>query len=301
MATHRLPTPGSDNGTWGDILNDFLVQAHNSDGSLQDGIITDAKISSSAAIAKTKLAPSVQTSLTAADNAAPKPGAGVDGKIIKWNNTSGQLEDASAALNATYAPIPSRGTLAARPAATGSKSRYTATDVNGGTEYEDSASGVWSQITSGLTVKGTELAVWSTTSDTAFNVSSTLWQDVSGATITIPAGSAYRLVLDWSVAIARGTVGAGGKPNAQVRIVDVATSTVVYLYDFWQPTFSGQTSETWLSGGLHSEIPTKTALGSDTAVKLQVSLLTTANSSLGSVSLYNVFGNRATRLAAISA
>jgi len=31
----RLPIPGSDDGSWGDILNDFLSQAHNSDGSLK--------------------------------------------------------------------------------------------------------------------------------------------------------------------------------------------------------------------------------------------------------------------------
>ncbi len=31
----RLPTPGSDDGTWGNILNDFLNQAHNTDGSLK--------------------------------------------------------------------------------------------------------------------------------------------------------------------------------------------------------------------------------------------------------------------------
>lgn len=29
----RLPVPGSDENTWGDILNDFLGQEHNSDGS----------------------------------------------------------------------------------------------------------------------------------------------------------------------------------------------------------------------------------------------------------------------------
>src|SRR5665213_3574234 len=77
MATHRLPTPGSDDGTWGDILNDFLSQSHNPDGTIasntvgsgqiQDGSIADAKVSSSAAIAKTKLAPGVQTSLSKAD------------------------------------------------------------------------------------------------------------------------------------------------------------------------------------------------------------------------------------------
>ncbi len=31
----RLPTPGSDNGTWGDILNDFLRVEHSADGSLK--------------------------------------------------------------------------------------------------------------------------------------------------------------------------------------------------------------------------------------------------------------------------
>lgn len=32
----RLPIPGSDDNTWGDILNDFLSVAHNSDGTLKD-------------------------------------------------------------------------------------------------------------------------------------------------------------------------------------------------------------------------------------------------------------------------
>lgn len=31
----RLPTPGSDNGTWGQVLNDFLNVEHASDGTLK--------------------------------------------------------------------------------------------------------------------------------------------------------------------------------------------------------------------------------------------------------------------------
>ena len=31
----RLPTPGSDNGSWGDILNNFLTVEHNNDGTLK--------------------------------------------------------------------------------------------------------------------------------------------------------------------------------------------------------------------------------------------------------------------------
>lgn len=51
----RLPIPGADDNTWGDILNDYLTQAHNTDGTiksgaintsqLQDGSITAAKLS----------------------------------------------------------------------------------------------------------------------------------------------------------------------------------------------------------------------------------------------------------------
>ena len=33
--TTRLPIPGSDDGTWGQLLNDFLSQAHNPDGTLK--------------------------------------------------------------------------------------------------------------------------------------------------------------------------------------------------------------------------------------------------------------------------
>ena len=36
----RLPIPGSDDDTWGDILNDYLNQSHNSDGTAKDASTT---------------------------------------------------------------------------------------------------------------------------------------------------------------------------------------------------------------------------------------------------------------------
>ena len=36
----RLPQPGSDDGKWGTILNDFLSQAHTPSGTLKPGIVT---------------------------------------------------------------------------------------------------------------------------------------------------------------------------------------------------------------------------------------------------------------------
>ena len=40
----RLPTPGQDNGTWGDILNDYLSVAHNTDGTLRPSAVTDTGV-----------------------------------------------------------------------------------------------------------------------------------------------------------------------------------------------------------------------------------------------------------------
>ncbi len=65
----RLPQPGSDNGVWGDVLNDFLLQEHTSAGALK--IRTDGTLSSyyqkpSSGIPKSDLASAVQTSLNTA-------------------------------------------------------------------------------------------------------------------------------------------------------------------------------------------------------------------------------------------
>ena len=60
----RLPVPGSDSGSWGDILNTFLTQSHAADGSLKSsavnaaigaGAITDSQVATSAAIAQSKI------------------------------------------------------------------------------------------------------------------------------------------------------------------------------------------------------------------------------------------------------
>src|ERR1700722_10941666 len=40
--TQRLPIPGSDDGTWGDILNGFLEVSHNADGTLSTTAVAAA-------------------------------------------------------------------------------------------------------------------------------------------------------------------------------------------------------------------------------------------------------------------
>ncbi|HYH75039.1 MAG TPA: hypothetical protein VD735_03685 [Candidatus Saccharimonadales bacterium] len=40
----RLPTPGHDDGAWGNLLNDFLLVAHAADGSIKPGAVTKAAV-----------------------------------------------------------------------------------------------------------------------------------------------------------------------------------------------------------------------------------------------------------------
>lgn len=40
----RLPTPGGDEGLWGQILNEYLMAAHKTDGTLKDNIVTASAI-----------------------------------------------------------------------------------------------------------------------------------------------------------------------------------------------------------------------------------------------------------------
>lgn len=56
----RLPKPGGDNGNWGDILNEYLSQSHNSDGSLLENTVGVAQIKDESVTAN-KIAPGAVT------------------------------------------------------------------------------------------------------------------------------------------------------------------------------------------------------------------------------------------------
>lgn len=58
----RLPTPGADEGQWGQILNDFLMRAHETDGALKENSVTAAAIAPNT-IAEENLTPAVQAKL----------------------------------------------------------------------------------------------------------------------------------------------------------------------------------------------------------------------------------------------
>jgi len=63
----RLPEPGKDVGTWGIVLNDYLSQSHNADGSIKNNVVTPASLTSN--IPQTKIV-NLQTDLAGKANTA---------------------------------------------------------------------------------------------------------------------------------------------------------------------------------------------------------------------------------------
>lgn len=63
----RLPQPGSDSGTWGDILNEYLSQIHKADGSLKNAIIDSAQLKPNA-VTNDAIAPGTITTTEIADD-----------------------------------------------------------------------------------------------------------------------------------------------------------------------------------------------------------------------------------------
>lgn len=88
----RLPTPGSDNGTWGDVLNDFLAQAHNTDGSLKDaGVVADKATTASPTFTGTVTVPT-PINPTDATTKAYVDSAAAAGTPDATSSTKGKLQ-----------------------------------------------------------------------------------------------------------------------------------------------------------------------------------------------------------------
>jgi hypothetical protein len=86
----RLPTPGSDNNAWGTILNDFLAQAHKSDGTLKDNVIGATHLQDNA-VTTAKLQDDAVTAakLATADTPANGEVLTYSGGVMNWAAPAG--------------------------------------------------------------------------------------------------------------------------------------------------------------------------------------------------------------------
>lgn len=72
----RLPIPGADDGTWGDILNDYLDQSHSADGTLKASTVSNGVVVDGA-INLPKLETTIQNTLTKASTSVQSVNAKV--------------------------------------------------------------------------------------------------------------------------------------------------------------------------------------------------------------------------------
>ena len=172
----RLPTPGSDDDVWGDVLNDFLTVEHASDGSLKlrtDGTLSGFYTKPSGGIPKSDLASAVQTSLVAADardavalqGVAVGSGAPTDRDVLTYSQSAGQWQPStlpSGSSDQVFNVIDYGATTASLDNKTAIDSALTAAAVSGGTVYFPA--GTWKttgqhNVPLNVSVRGADRAV----------------------------------------------------------------------------------------------------------------------------------------------
>ena len=101
----RLPQLGGDEGTWGEVLNDFLLETHNTDGTLKPAVVTS-----------TNLAPNAVSSSALSSNSVTSTelavSGGIDGQVLTKDSgqTSG-MKWATASSTSPQATVSSVGTV----------------------------------------------------------------------------------------------------------------------------------------------------------------------------------------------
>jgi hypothetical protein len=168
----RLPIPGSDEGNWGRILNDYLLTTHAEDGTLKPGTITSASLSAGAItttaladgiVSEAKLDATVRTKLNSTS------GTSVAGLLGQPNGIA--TLDASGKVPASQLPTSSGGTT---PDATAnSKGSIQLTGDLGGSATSPRVMGLNGITVSGtptpgqvLTASSSSTAAWSTNART---------------------------------------------------------------------------------------------------------------------------------------
>ena len=102
----RLPAPGQDDGTWGDILNEYLSVAHNDDGTLKGGSGGASAMADLSDVDVTSSPPVAGSALFYDDTAAKwtSTGDSVQATIAQKQDTSGSIGDANSFPTDIYMP-----------------------------------------------------------------------------------------------------------------------------------------------------------------------------------------------------
>jgi len=187
--TNRLPTPGSDSGTWGDILNAYLEVSHASDGTLNPGVVTNTQLDTPtqtaiAAVAgkytkpgggipSSDLTTAVQTSLGKADSSLQTSQLGTASGIATLDNSSKLTSSQLPSSVVTGSGTPTAGQV---PAYTGT-GQDTAPGAPG-----NLVSSALGNVTGTVTLDTSQASVWT----------ATLTGNVTFNFINVPAGKLFQ-------------------------------------------------------------------------------------------------------------
>jgi hypothetical protein len=194
----RLPSPGSDDGTWGGILNDFLSQVHNADGTLKANSVTAAAIAPGA-VGATELASGAVTATAIAD-----------GSI-----TEAKLDAAAQAKLDSAGGVPDWNTITNKPAviAAGADQATARAAIGAGT--------------SSLTLAGNGSAATASHSDHTHTTTGITDMTATGqAVATAVNAAAARSAIGAGTASTKADVGLGNVDNTSDATKDSAVSTL---------------------------------------------------------------------------
>ncbi|MGU3500902.1 hypothetical protein [Mycobacterium sp. C31M] len=111
----RLPRPGGDSGTWGDVLNDYLAQSHKADGTLKDNSVT-ANVIAPNSVTNAAIADNAVNAASVADGSITEAllDGGVQAKLNQaaptWSTISGKPAVVASGMNSADA----RATISAK-------------------------------------------------------------------------------------------------------------------------------------------------------------------------------------------
>jgi len=152
----RLPQPGGDDGTWGDILNEFLDVSHNPDGTLKDTVTTNTSQAISGAktfnVSPTVPAPTLAGDATTKAYVDATAGVGASGPAGATGATGPQGATGTGSTGAT-GPAGTAGSIGPQGAtgATGAGSTGATGPVGAGTQGATGATGAGSTGATGPT------------------------------------------------------------------------------------------------------------------------------------------------------
>jgi hypothetical protein len=215
MSAQRLPTPGQDDGTWGDVLNGFLEVAHNTDGTLSSSAVAAA-----GAIQSVNGKTGSSVSLTAADVSAL---AGTAALADLANTSAASTATDGQVLtydHSTQAWVPSNGPVDATTITPG---LVQLSGDLGGTATEPSVLKLNGISVSGTPTMGQVLtATGATDADwqTATGSSGTNIVNGSGFPTRLPGEKAVAYYLEQGVAYASGSSPSGSKQMVIAEVWD---------------------------------------------------------------------------------